>query len=217
VLNLVVNAGEAIPSLEADPSRKRRQGRVRVAARAETDPGGQTWVLLSVTDNGTGMTPEVKRRAFELFFTTKSRGHGTGLGLPLVHKVAARVGGRVEIDSEVGKGTTVSMWLPAADPVVRVQTARHAVVSVGDPRMASLVRHLLEAAGFKVAKRTRAAAATDLWVTDSDRPDRAKRKRKAGDPRLSQSQRVTIPLSSDFQTIRDLIALAISRMPSATT
>lgn len=217
VLNLVVNAGEAIPTLEADPTRKRRQGRVRLAARAETEAGGQTWVLLSVTDNGTGMTPEVKRRAFELFFTTKSRGHGTGLGLPLVHKIAARVGGRVEIDSEVGKGTAVTMWLPAANPVVPVQSARHAVVNVGDPRMASLVRHVLEAAGFKVAVRTREAVATDLWVTDSDRPNRAKRSRKAGDRRLSQSQRVTIPPSSDFQTIRDLIAQAISRIPSATT
>lgn len=216
VLNLVVNAGEAIPTLGADPTRRRRQGRVRVAARAETEAGGDTWILVSVTDNGTGMAPEVKRRAFELFFTTKSRGNGTGLGLPLVHKVAARVGGRVEIDSEVGKGTTVTMWLPAAVPEVALQSTRHAVVSIGDPRLATLVRHVLEAAGFKVAARASAAAGTDLWVTDSDLPDRAQQLRKSGDRRLSRIQRVKIPPSCDFQTIRGLIAQAISRMPSAT-
>jgi hypothetical protein len=65
--------------------------------------------------------------------------------------------------------------------------------------------------------RTREAVATDLWVTDSDRPNRVQQTRKAGDRRLSQIQRVMIPPSSDFQTIRDLIAQAISRIPSATT
>ncbi len=216
VLNLVVNAGEAIPTLEADPTRKRRQGRVRLEARAATDAGGHTWLLLSVTDNGTGMTPEVKRRAFELFFTTKSRGHGTGLGLPLVHKVAAWVGGRVEIDSEVGKGTTVTMWLPAAVPEVPPQSARHAVVRIGDPRVASLVRHVLEAAGFKVSARSSAAVATVMRVTDSNPPNRTKHTGKAEDRRLSRIQCVTIPSSSDFHTIRDIIAQAIARIPSAT-
>src|SRR6185295_5776682 len=110
VLNLVVNAGEAIPG---PTERKRRQGIVRVWARATEDSHG-AWVHLGVTDNGSGMTEDVKRRAFEMFFTTKPRGLGTGLGLALVRNVVERVGGRVEIESEVGKGTTVLMIVPAA-------------------------------------------------------------------------------------------------------
>lgn len=207
VLNLVVNAGEAIPTLEADPTRKRRQGRVRLTARAETDDAGRTWVLLAIADNGTGMTPEVKRRAFELFFTTKSRGHGTGLGLPLVHKVAARVGGRVEIDSEIGKGTTVTMRLPAATAVL-VQPVRLAVITVADARVGTLVRHVLEAAGVEVASGDQNPIAADLWVSDAA----AGKTCGAVGNRRHGPHRVTIPPSADFQTIRDLVGEALTRM-----
>lgn len=110
VLNLIVNAGEAIPG----PSvRKRVQGVVCVTADPLSDASG-SWVRLCVCDNGIGMTDEVKRRAFEMFFTTKSRGLGTGLGLPLVRNVVERAGGRVEIDSTLGKGTSVTLILPIA-------------------------------------------------------------------------------------------------------
>jgi len=78
VLNLVVNAGEAIP---AQSERKRRQGLVRIWAESCGGSGGEC-VRLGVSDNGSGMTDEVKRRAFEMFFTTKPHGLGTGLGLP---------------------------------------------------------------------------------------------------------------------------------------
>ena len=111
VLNLVVNAGEAIAR---SPSRPRRQGHVRVWAERCRDDAG--WLRLGVTDNGPGMTEEAKRRAFEMFFTTKPRGLGTGLGLPLVRKVIERAGGTVNIVSEAGKGTTVVALVPAFHP-----------------------------------------------------------------------------------------------------
>lgn len=210
VLNLVVNAGEAIPTLAADPTRKRRQGRVRVTARAETDDAGSMWVLVAVADNGSGMSPEVIRRAFELFFTTKSRGHGTGLGLPLVYKVAAGVGGHVKIDAEVGKGTTVTIRLPAATAGVEQHT-RRAVIALDDARVASLVRHVLEAAGIEILSGDQKPAAADLWITYAAG---GKQRRAAGSRRPSP-HRVTIPQSADFQTIRDLIAEALTRMSSS--
>ena len=74
---------------------------------------------LSVSDNGAGMTEEVRRRALEMFFTTKPRGLGTGLGLPLVRKVAEGAGGVLEIESAVGKGTTVTLVLPKAEQAAR--------------------------------------------------------------------------------------------------
>jgi signal transduction histidine kinase len=70
------------------------------------------YVVITVTDEGTGMTPEILSRAFEPFFTTKGVGQGTGLGLPQVYGFAKQSGGHVKIDSEMGQGTTVRLYLP---------------------------------------------------------------------------------------------------------
>jgi signal transduction histidine kinase len=69
-------------------------------------------VALSVTDDGTGMSPSVAARATEPFFTTKGQGKGTGLGLAMVHGFLQQSRGRLEIRSEMGRGTTVRMILP---------------------------------------------------------------------------------------------------------
>lgn len=214
VLNLVVNAGEAIPTLAQAPSRRRRQGRIKVWARAEQDAGGRVgaggWVLLGVTDNGTGMTPEVKRRAFELFFTTKMRGHGTGLGLPLVHKVSVRAGGSVEVDTGVGRGTTVIMRLPAgAAPGLRGNAPRpRAVVTIRDARLATLVRHVLEGAGFEVVVRRggRVGGALDLWVADEAAATLGAAKH------ANSLTPLIIPATATFQSVRDAVAQAMMRL-----
>lgn len=69
---------------------------------------------MSMTDNGTGMSPEVIQRAFDPFFTTKEVGKGTGLGLSTVFGVMRQSGGAVKIRSRVGEGTTVQIYLPRA-------------------------------------------------------------------------------------------------------
>jgi signal transduction histidine kinase len=70
-------------------------------------------VRISVTDNGVGMTADVKKRATEAFFTTRNGGKGSGLGLSFVSRVVQERGGRLEIESAPGVGTTVSLVLPA--------------------------------------------------------------------------------------------------------
>jgi two-component system CheB/CheR fusion protein len=160
VLNLVVNAGDAVPTTK---ERKRRQGSVRVWARHDAGTG---MVRLGVTDNGRGMTEEVKRRAFEMFFTTKVRGLGTGLGLALVQRVALGAGGKVEVESEVGKGTTVTMVLKA----VGAETGRSedkpvAIISVADGRAGALARHILESSGARVSDKADPDGA-DVWFVD---------------------------------------------------
>jgi hypothetical protein len=122
-------------------------------------------VKLGVTDNGTGMTDEVKRRAFDMFFTTKPRGLGTGLGLPLVRKVVDAAGGSVEIDSEPGRGTTVVMSLPVANRGQDGRGRLTAVVSISDGRAASLVRNLLDAGGAQ-AEPGEDPSAADIWVVE---------------------------------------------------
>ncbi len=110
LLNLVANARDAIAA----------KGKIRLSARAcadEAKPVGLTaddYVLVTVADNGSGMTREALRRAGEPFFTTKGRGQGTGLGLASAFEFAERCGGRVVIDSVRDVGTTISLYLPRA-------------------------------------------------------------------------------------------------------
>jgi PAS domain S-box-containing protein len=103
VLNLVQNAADALS--------KRGTGNVRVGV--EDDPRAGM-VTIGVTDDGPGMTDDVAGRCMEPYFTTKSRGLSTGVGLPLVCALAAVAGGRVEIDSTIGVGTTVRLVLRGA-------------------------------------------------------------------------------------------------------
>ena len=103
LLNLILNARDSMPA----------GGTVTLRAAPVRD-GGRSCVMISVTDTGSGMDPETARRALEPFFTTKPQGAGTGLGLPQVNEVIKQSGGRLAIDSALGRGTTVSLYLPAA-------------------------------------------------------------------------------------------------------
>ncbi len=155
ILNLVVNAGEAIPA-----NRKRRQGHVRLSAAVDR---GTSRVMISVADNGTGMTDEVRRRAFDMFFTTKPRGLGTGLGLALVRQVAEQAGGDVSIESGAGEGTRVTMAIPTAEAATTV----NAVISLSDARAAALVRQVLESGGARTALGEDPKDA-DVWVIEPE-------------------------------------------------
>ncbi|MDA1070813.1 MAG: PAS domain-containing protein [Proteobacteria bacterium] len=112
LMNLVVNARDAMDG----------RGRIVIASEVVTlgpedqlpallEPG--RYAVVSVTDSGAGMAPEVQRRAFEPLFTTKSQGRGTGYGLPMVYNFAKQAGGLVTLYSEPGLGTTVRIYLPS--------------------------------------------------------------------------------------------------------
>jgi CheY-like chemotaxis protein len=123
IVNLAVNARDAM-----DGAGKLRISteNVKVSANEVGDIRPGEYVRISVSDTGCGMPPEVKERAFEPFFTTKPVGKGTGLGLSQIFGFAHQSGGEVGIDSEVGKGTTVSIYLPrsSVEPPVRLHTAQ---------------------------------------------------------------------------------------------
>ena len=117
LLNLAINARDAMPrggQLAIEISEVRLD-----ADYAQTYPEIRTgrYILVTVTDTGAGMTEEVRRRAFEPFFTTKPTGVGTGLGLSMVYGFVKQTGGNVQIYSEVGRGTTVRVFLPLAENV----------------------------------------------------------------------------------------------------
>lgn len=106
-LNLLINAVEASP----------REGEIELRTRLlkpEELPKGfqaeQGAIAVSVVDHGIGMSPETKRRIFEAFYSTKQ--HGTGLGMMITHEIIKKHAGKIEVESEEGKGTTVSVYLP---------------------------------------------------------------------------------------------------------
>ncbi|MFT4626563.1 MAG: PAS domain S-box-containing protein [Myxococcota bacterium] len=113
VLNLAVNARDAMPS-----GGRLVFGLARVTASPgdERFPAPGPYVRLTATDTGEGMSEDTRRRAFEPFFTTKPPGEGTGLGLSTIFGLVAKWGGTIDIESELGVGTTLSLHLPAADP-----------------------------------------------------------------------------------------------------
>ncbi|MBA3834283.1 MAG: response regulator [Sphingomonas sp.] len=124
LVNLAVNARDAM-----DGSGRLRisTANVTVAANEVGDIQPGDYVRISVTDTGCGMSPEVLDRAFEPFFTTKAVGKGTGLGLSQIFGFAHQSGGEVGIESQLGKGTTVSLYLPksSAETPVRLHPAAH--------------------------------------------------------------------------------------------
>jgi signal transduction histidine kinase len=96
-LNLMVNAAQAIA----------QHGTLTLATGAEED-----WVWVAISDTGGGIAPEHQKRIFDPFFTTKPVGKGTGLGLSVSYNIIAKHNGRIEVESELGKGTTFRIWLP---------------------------------------------------------------------------------------------------------
>jgi len=122
IVNLAVNARDA---MDGEGAMRISAQNVTLAANEVGDIRAGEYVRIAVTDTGCGMTPEVMERAFEPFFTTKPVGKGTGLGLSQIFGFAHESGGEVGIQSQPGKGTTVSIYLPrsAAAETVRLHPA----------------------------------------------------------------------------------------------
>lgn len=162
IVNLALNARDAMPDggkliLE---TRNAIIDEEYIASEAGLQPGH--YVQLAVSDTGLGMPASIRERVFEPFYTTKDVGRGSGLGLSMVYGFAKQSGGHVAIYSEVGKGTTVNLYLPrvegsadlipeddAADGLQRAAGERVLVVE-DDPRVRKLTVTRLEALGYDV-------------------------------------------------------------------
>ena len=160
VFNLVQNAADAL--------RDRGVGRITVSVEDER-PSGR--VRIRVADDGPGMTDEVRRRCLEPYFTTKARGVSTGMGLAFVHGLVTEVNGRVEIESVLGQGTTISLLMPPAhvDEGLSDSARRVAIVKMADARMRSFVSGELKTLGFEVRRRATEEDDVAVIVADSNR------------------------------------------------
>jgi CheY-like chemotaxis protein len=162
LLNLVVNARDAMPE----------GGRLTIAtgnvvADGQQPPGlapGE-YVRVTVSDTGTGMTPDVVARAFEPFFTTKEVGKGTGLGLSQVYGFIKQSGGEVAIDSRPGAGTTVAIYLPAAIDAVEETRAEHTervLIVEDEPDLMDVAASLFTSMGYEVLTAASGQEAIDV-------------------------------------------------------
>ena len=148
------------------------------------------YLKLGVSDTGCGIEPSVRERIFEPFFTTKGRAEGTGMGLSLVHGVAKSYGGAVEVDSELGKGTTFYVFFPRTqnkrpvkvEAIPKLPTGNEHVLLVDDEKiMIDSVGAMLKYLGYKVTARTSSVEALeafrakpkeyDLVITDMTMPN----------------------------------------------
>ena len=178
LLNLVINARDAMPNggnLTVETS-NRHLDSVFTAAYGTLQPGD--YVELSVSDSGCGIPESVMGRVFDPFFTTKPIGQGTGLGLSMIYGFARQSGGHVTIHSEVGKGTTVSLFLPrfvgemvvaeAANPArLPFANAGETVLIVeDDPAVRVLISAVLKELGYAFVEA--GDANTALPIIESD-------------------------------------------------
>jgi len=160
LLNLAINARDAMPEGGVLRLATRNVERGDPTLPQELEPGEH--VLISVSDTGTGMPPEVAERAFEPFFTTKGVGKGSGLGLAQAYGVARQSGGTVRLRSRLGHGTVVELFLPRVptaaqadpsrpQPSDRVASRGPAVLVLNDePVLRGVAGELLAEAGYQV-------------------------------------------------------------------
>jgi two-component system, cell cycle sensor histidine kinase and response regulator CckA len=192
LMNLVVNSKDAMPkggrivvqtqNVSLDNSYRREQTFIR--------PG--KYVMLSVSDNGMGMSKETQSRIFEPFFTTKEKGKGTGLGLSTVYGIVKQSGGYVVVQSEFGSGTTFNIYLPRVEEALEAHGAApvsraadggsETILLVEDEEsVRQLVRETLESKGYRVLEAENGQAgleaaaahpgAIDLVITDVVMPE----------------------------------------------
>ncbi len=109
LINLIVNARDALENVPR-PIIRLRTDRVEISNQSNLLDG--QYALIEISDNGSGITPENQKNIFEPFFTTKGKGRGTGLGLAIVHEIIQDYNGRIELDSQVGRGSIFSILLP---------------------------------------------------------------------------------------------------------
>ena len=186
ILNLAINSRDAMPTGGKLRIETRNVDAVPPVLLSDLDAG--EYVAISVSDDGPGMSPEVQARAFEPFFTTKDHGKGTGLGLAQLYGFAKQSGGTVRIDSRLGEGTTVTIYLPRSlakaieETSVRQQREKRASARIllvdDDEEVRNIAAATIEELGYEVVSVASGQAALqilgeerfDLLMTDIAMP-----------------------------------------------
>jgi hypothetical protein len=176
LLNLAINARDAMPDggrLTIETANAELDT-AYTALHADVDPGD--YVVVSVSDTGTGMPPDVVAKAIDPFFTTKPVGEGSGLGLSMIYGFAKQSGGHLRIYSEVGQGTTIKLYLPRAlqdvvdlnTPAVEIPRGQGETILVveDDTTVRLIISEVLQELGYDVLVASDARPAIPLLRSD---------------------------------------------------
>jgi signal transduction histidine kinase len=162
------------------------EGRVGILtvrlAKGEVDQDGREWLVISVADTGSGIELDVLPRIFEPYFTTKDKSRGTGMGLAVVHGIIGGYGGRVEVQSEVGVGTTFFIYLPVVDsqssPMESVLAVplpargkEHVLVVDDEEQVLNIISSILGGLGYTVTSKSSSQEALSLFMEAKDNFD----------------------------------------------
>lgn len=197
LVNLCVNAEHAVRSAETPA--------IAVTLHTERSEGGGDIAVLTVQDNGIGMSPQTARRVFEPFFTTKAVGEGTGMGLAVAHGAVLAHGGTISVDTAPGNGTSFRIELPVADRMPAAHTADTSTISTSggtlllvddEPALARALAKALQRRGYTVVtshdgsdalrQLEQGVVRPDLILSDVSMPN------MSGD-RLAEALRVRYP------------------------
>ncbi|WP_167505718.1 PAS domain-containing sensor histidine kinase [Desulfosediminicola flagellatus] len=173
LINLCTNSSHAMEGKHGDLT-------VSLASTGK-DSDGIEWLKLSVADTGCGIEPEVQQRIFEPYFTTKEKTRGTGMGLAMVHGIVSRMGGRIDLQSEVGEGATFNVFLPVSNAPSRLDqiidtsdlcrgSGRILIVD-DEAQVVKVTCELLSSLGYDVTGRTSPRDALALVAAEPDNYD----------------------------------------------
>jgi PAS domain S-box-containing protein len=177
ILNLAINARDSMPdggklTLE---TRNLRLDTDYIDDRNEQIAPGR-YIMLAVTDTGTGMTKEVMDRVFEPFFTTKSVDQGSGMGLAMVHGLMAQIGGSVRVYSEQGVGTSVRLYFRASEEEVQIDSAKilkpivpgtaHVLLAEDEKSVRDMLTRQLQSLGYQVTAAVNGDSAFAILLQD---------------------------------------------------
>ena len=177
-MNLITNAYHAV---------QEKNGKIVIALEEiEIDRTNLTntgihsgkYLLFTVSDDGAGMTDKVKNKIFEPYFTTKEQGKGTGLGLAVVYGIVKEYGGEIEVETEIGSGTTFRVYLPlmsqsenkgAAEIKTEIKMGHEHILLVDDEAaVANLEQQILERLGYQITLRTSSLDAVEVFRSNPD-------------------------------------------------
>ena len=169
LLNLAVNSRDAMS----------RGGKLTIqTTNAIASEAGADQIMLSVTDTGCGMDAATQLRVFDPFFTTKESGRGTGLGLSIVSSIVKQNGGKIELNTQPGEGTTFNIYLPSADAAtptaaacleVEARTGSETILVVeDDAAVRQFICTILQDAGYRVLTARHGEHALEIWQQHKD-------------------------------------------------
>jgi signal transduction histidine kinase/CheY-like chemotaxis protein len=171
LLNLVLNARDALPD----------GGDLRISLEVAESDNDVGYVVMRVADTGQGMKESVKERALEPFFTTKEAGYGTGLGLAMVHGIVSSHAGTIQIESESGQGTCVSLRFPTIEPPAqddsliedeaeKLEGSGLVLLAEGQPYVRDILSTALEEAGFRVQSTASCPDFREIYAACDEEP-----------------------------------------------